>query len=169
MQKENNKDFFIQLLSAWLYFTNNNFPTPTFIVEILDQSIFLDQRIKLDFSSDNLYFHCIQPRNISDTFTIIRDLFRFLQPGLICSTKFDKKLGFSTINHKKDYINVLWTVTTQKSFLQTFYPNNNTRKVKGFQKLPKKEIFFTLQSNSTIYNKPLIPNIVWIFFQVFGL
>ena len=36
-QKYNNEDFFIQLLNAWLHFTNNDFPTPTSIEEILDQ------------------------------------------------------------------------------------------------------------------------------------
>ena len=36
----------------------------------------------------------IQPRNISDKFTIIWDLCRFLQPGLISSTIFCKKLDF---------------------------------------------------------------------------
>ena len=28
LQKQNNKDFFIQLLYAWLYLTNNNIPPP---------------------------------------------------------------------------------------------------------------------------------------------
>ena len=36
LQNHNNEDFFIQMLNAWLYFTNNNFPTPTSIDEILD-------------------------------------------------------------------------------------------------------------------------------------
>ena len=54
-----------------------------------------------------------------------------------------------------DWRHLLRTETTQKFLLQTFYPNNNsTRKVKSFQKLSNKEIYFTLQSNSTIYNKP---------------
>ena len=29
LQKQNNEDFFIQLLNTWLHFTNNNFPVPT--------------------------------------------------------------------------------------------------------------------------------------------
>ena len=54
-----------------------------------------------------------------------------------------------------DWRHLLRTETTQKFLLQTFYPNNNsTRKVKSFQKLSNKEIYFTLQSNSAIYNKP---------------
>ena len=28
LEKQNNKDFFIQLLYAWLHLTNNNFPAP---------------------------------------------------------------------------------------------------------------------------------------------
>ena len=52
-QKQNNEDFFIQLLNAWLHFTNNNFPTLTPIEEILDQPIFLNPLTKLGFSSDN--------------------------------------------------------------------------------------------------------------------
>ena len=27
-QNYNNEDFFLQILNAWLYFTNNNFPAP---------------------------------------------------------------------------------------------------------------------------------------------
>ena len=45
----------------------------------------------------------IPPRNISDKFTIIWDLFRFLQPGLglISSARFCKKIDFPTVNHKR--------------------------------------------------------------------
>ena len=41
-------------------------------------------------------------RNISDKFTIIQDLRRFLQPGLISATIFCKKLDFPSVNHIKD-------------------------------------------------------------------
>ena len=103
LQKQNNENFFIQLLSAWLHFTNNNFHIPTSVGQILDQPIFLDPHTKLDFSSDNPYFYCIPPRNMWDKFTIVRDLCRFLQPGLISFTTFDEKLGFPTANHKRIY------------------------------------------------------------------
>ena len=43
----------------------------------------------------------IPPRNISDKFTIIWDLCRFLQPSLICSTIFCKNLDFPTVNHNR--------------------------------------------------------------------
>ena len=91
------------IFNSWLHFTNNNFSTPTSIQEILDQPIFLNSHTKLNFSSDNPYFYCIPPRNISDKFTIFKDLFRFLQPSLVFSTLFDKKLGFPTTNHKITY------------------------------------------------------------------
>ena len=44
------------MLNTWLYFTNNNFPTPTSIEEILDQPLFLNPHTKLDFNSDNPNF-----------------------------------------------------------------------------------------------------------------
>ena len=40
LQNYNNEDFFLQLLNAWLLFTNNNFPPPRSIEEILDQPYF---------------------------------------------------------------------------------------------------------------------------------
>ena len=103
MQKQNNEDFFIQLLNDRLHFTNNISPTPTSIEEILDQTIFLNPHIVLDFSSDSLDFYWIPPRNISGKSIILRDLCRFLQPGLILSTTFDEKLGFSIANYKRIY------------------------------------------------------------------
>ena len=79
LQKQNNEDFFIQLLNALLHLTNNNFPTPMSIEEIFPQAIFLNPHIKLDFHSDNPHFYCILSMNISGKFTIIKDLSRFLQ------------------------------------------------------------------------------------------
>ena len=37
----------------------------------------------------------------------------------------------------------------KKNFKTSYYKNKDTRKVKDFEKLPNKEIYFTLQSNST--------------------
>ena len=52
-----------------------------------------------------------------------------------------------------DLKNLIRTETSKK-FLKTSYCNSkSTRKVKDFQKLSNKEINFTLQSNSTEYNK----------------
>ena len=51
----------------------------------------------------------VPPRNISERFTIIWDLSRFLQPGLISSTIFCKKLYFPTVNHNTGYIKLHWT------------------------------------------------------------
>ena len=36
LQKRNNGDFFIKLLNAWLHLTNESFPVPTSVKEILD-------------------------------------------------------------------------------------------------------------------------------------
>ena len=105
------------------------------------------------------------PRNISDKFIITRDLCKFLQPRLISLTTIDKKLGFPTPNHKRmlkllkdfDWKHILRTETSKKSLLKTFYYNNkDTKKVKDFQKLSNKKIYFILQSNSTKYNS--LPN-----------
>ena len=64
LQKQNNEDFFIQLLNGWLNFTDNKFPAE----EILDQPIQLNPYTKLKFSSDNLCFYCITTKNISDNY-----------------------------------------------------------------------------------------------------
>ena len=37
----------------------------------------------------------------------MRDLCRFLQPGLISSVAFDEKLTFSTANHKRIYKRIM--------------------------------------------------------------
>ena len=52
------------------------------------------------YRKNSPYFYCIQPRNISDKFTIIRDLCTFLHTSQNCSTTFHEKLGFTTANHK---------------------------------------------------------------------
>ena len=66
-----------------------------------------------------------------------------------------------------DLISNIWkhllrTETSYESLLKSFYFNNKgTRKVKDFQKLTNKEIYFTLQSNSTKCNK-LFKLISWL-------
>ena len=53
-----------------------------------------------------------------------------------------------------DRKHLLRTETFHKYLLKTFYyDNKDTREVKIFQKLSDKEIYFTLQSNSTKYKK----------------
>ena len=166
LQNHNNEDFFLQILNPWLSFTNNKFPIPKSIEEILDQPLFLNPHTKLDFNSDNPYFYCIPPKNISDKFTIIRDICRFLQPGFISFRSFEEKLDLPTANHNqiykaiaelipKDSIRLLKNETSQESLLKVFYFNNRgTRKIKNFQKLSNKDIYFTLQNNNEDYNKP---------------
>ena len=54
-----------------------------------------------------------------------------------------------------DWKHLLRTETSQKNLFKIFiYKNKVTRKVKDFQKLSNKEIYFTFQSNSTKCNKP---------------
>ena len=56
----------------------------------------------------------------------------------------------------KDWKHILGNETTQKSFFKTFcYNKQDTWKMGDFQKLSNKEIYFTLQSNSTNIPKPL--------------
>ena len=106
LQKHNNEDFFIELLNAWLHFTNSKFPTPTSIEEILDQPLFLNPHTKLDFTSDNPFFCRIPPKNISDKLSIIRDICRFLQPVFISYSSFEEKLNLPNTNHIR-YTNIL--------------------------------------------------------------
>ena len=103
LQKDNNEDFFIQMLNAWLNFTNNTFPPPMSIEEILDQPLFLNPHTKLPYNSDNPYFYCLSPPNISGKFSTIRDICRFLQSGLISSETFREKLDLLNVNHNNIY------------------------------------------------------------------
>ena len=55
-----------------------------------------------------------------------------------------------------DWKHLLRTKTSQKSLLNIFcYNSKVTRKLKDFRKLSNKKTYFTLQSKSTKYNKPL--------------
>ena len=96
-----------------------------------------------------------------DKFTIIRDLSRFLQPGLISSSIFCKKLDFPTANHNR-YIRLHWiqfpmigNIYLELKLLRKIYKNFRlqrchyvTNKVtKRLSKLSNKEIYFTLLSS----------------------
>ena len=87
------EDFFIQLLYAWLHLTNNNFPAFIAIEEIVDQSIFLNQHTRMDFK---------QPIQEYFKFTIIRNLCRFLQPGITSSTTIFHK-SFTRFSYCQPY------------------------------------------------------------------
>ena len=52
LQKQNNEDFFIQLLYAWLHLTNNKFTASCLYKRFLTKPVFLNQHTKLEFSSD---------------------------------------------------------------------------------------------------------------------
>ena len=99
----------------------------------------------------------IPPRSISDRFTIIWYLCRFLQPGLISSTIFCKKLGFPlSCNHINRYIKLHWAQfpmirntynwKLSKLFIKTFRYNNKVTNeaTKRLSKPSNKEMHFTL-------------------------
>ena len=90
------------MLNAWLmHLTNNKFPSSTHIEEILDQPVFQTPFSKLYFYSNNPYFYCIPPKNITDNFTIIRDICKFLQTDLISTMRFEEKLGLTNLNPER--------------------------------------------------------------------
>ena len=156
LTKYNNEDFFIQLLNAWLHFTNNDFSNPTSVEEILDQPLFLNPHTKLDFSSSNPYFYRIPPNNISDEFNTLRDIFKFFQPGFIFPRTFKEKLNLPTANYNSIYksfmqpipddrMPILKSKTSQESLPKIFYYNNRgIRKVKKPPETFKQEnLFYT--------------------------
>ena len=102
--KRNSDDFFFRLFNAWPHFTNNNFPTPTL------KKIFLTNPYFWNHSPNstsalitNIFIYTYPPWSISKIFTITKDLYKLLKPGLISSRTSDEKLGFPTANHKKIY------------------------------------------------------------------
>ena len=117
------KDFFIQLVYARLHLTNSNFPTFISIEEILDQPMFLNPHTRMDFK---------RPIQEYFKFPIVRDLCRFLLPGLTSSTIFHKH--FTTFSYCQPYKifklimgsipndqkHLLRTETFQKSLLKFF-------------------------------------------------
>ena len=126
----------------------------------------MNPHTKLPYNSDNPYFYCLPPQNIPDKFTTIRDIFRFLQPGLIPSASFGEKLNLFNVNYNKIYksiielipnkwIHMLKTETSQQSSLKAFCFNyKGFKKIKNFQKLSNKEIYFTLQNNNENLHRP---------------
>ena len=96
LRKQNNEDFFIPLLNPWLHFINNKFTIPTHIEEVLEEPVILNPHMKLNFSSNNPYFDCIPLKNVTNEFTIIRELCRFFQLGLIYYTRFEEKPGHNS-------------------------------------------------------------------------
>ena len=144
MQKQNNEGFFIQLLNAWLHFTNDKFPATMSIEKIIYRPIHLNRYTKLDFSSNNPCFIASHQKLFQTA--IIRGPCRFLQPGLISCMKFEVKLGLSNAIHKIKYKIILYLIcngwkqvlrpkTPRKFILKTFcYKNKGTRKIKEFPK-----------------------------------
>ena len=83
----NSPSFKIHTLN--LHFTNNKFAIPKNIEEILEYPIFLNSYTELNFIPNNPYFYGIPTKNITDKFTIIRDLRQFLQSGFTFYARFE--------------------------------------------------------------------------------
>ena len=62
--RKNNEYFLIQLLNAWLHFTNDKFPTPTHIAENLGQFIYLNLHTNLKLNSNISYLYSIAFKEI---------------------------------------------------------------------------------------------------------
>ena len=138
---------FIQLLNPCFHFTSyNKFTIPADIEEILKKPIILNSLTKMTFTSNNPYFSSFSTKNITDKLTIIRDIYRFFQPGLISYTRFEEKLGHSSQWLKRK----IRKETSQKPLLKIFsFKTSGTTKIKDLQKLSNKEIHITLQSDNT--------------------
>ena len=125
--------FFIQLLSPCLHFINNNLTIPTHIEETLEQLIILNPHNNLNFSSNNPYFFNIPTKNITDKFTMIRDLCQFFQPAFI---SYFNLLSFPTnwIIVLNDWKRKIRKETSQKfPFKIFFFKSSVTRKIKDLQ------------------------------------
>ena len=159
LQKQNYEDFFIQLLNTWLHFTNNNFFAHTSVKEILDQTYIF----KCTVQTDNLFSIASHPGIFQTNLLLfITDLCRCLQSCPIPSATFGEKLVFTGANHKRKYKflrtkflmipNTYFKLKSPKRKIpfKALYTYKGTGKEEEeFQKLSNKEIYFTLQSNST--------------------
>ena len=56
--------------------------------------------------------------------------------------------------NSNDWKHIIRNENAQKCFKTVCYEKQGTRKVKGFQKLSHKEIYFALPSNNTKYINP---------------
>ena len=102
LQKQNNEDFFIKLLYAWLHHTNNNIP-PSYVIYRRNSCpihIF-KSKYQIDFK------HQPTKEYFRQIYHYLEPFCRFLLPGLVSSTIICKKLVFPTVNHKR-YIKLHW-------------------------------------------------------------
>ena len=148
----NNRTMKISLFNYSLlgYISRITTPLPhIYIEEILVRSISLNRHTRLDFK------HHPTQEYFRQVYHYLGPFCRFLQPGLISSTIFCKKLDFPTVNHNR-YIKLHWAQFPMigntykwkflKIFIRTFcYNNKVTNEVtKRLPKLSNKEIHFTL-------------------------
>ena len=102
LQKQNNEDFFIQLLYPWLHRTNNNIP-PSYLVQRRNScpTHIFKSRHQIDCK------HHPTPEYFRQIYHYLGPFCRFLLPCLISCTIFCKKLVFSTVNRKR-YLKLHW-------------------------------------------------------------
>ena len=102
LQKQNNEDFFIQLLYAWLHYTNNNIP-PSYLIYRRNScpTHIFKSKYHIDFK------HHPTKEYFRQIYHYLRPFCRFLLSGLVSSTMFCKKVVFPTVNHKR-YIKLHW-------------------------------------------------------------
>ena len=121
MEKMINKDFFIQLLNAWLHFTNSNFHIPTFIEETHDQpgnisNVTLSLLIRIIIAS--------HPGILQTNLPKVETLMYFYN-RVKSSKTFDEKLCFPTANHKIIYEHK--TINNLKQNLLWIYYGRNSK------------------------------------------
>ena len=126
-----------------------------YISPIITFLLYIYRRNSCPTHTPDLTLSTIPPKNISDKFTIIWDLCRFLQPDLISSTIFCKRLDFHFSTISQIYNITLgsssndWKhlpIKVLKIFMRTFcYNIKVTNEVtKRLPKLSNKEMRFTL-------------------------
>ena len=159
----------MQMLNAWLHFTNNTFPPPTSIEEILDQPLFLNPHT-INYPTIQIIhiFIVYHPKIFLTSFALFADcrFADFSNLDLLPLQLLEKKLNLPNVNHNKIYksiidlilnnwLHALKTETSQQSLFKVFYFNyKGTKMVKNLQKLSNKEIYFSLQNNNENFNRP---------------
>ena len=102
LQKQNNEDFFIQLLYAWLHHTNNNIPPSYLIYRRNSCPIHIfKSKYQIDFK------HHPTKEYFRQIYHYLEPFCRFLLPGLVSFTIFCKKVVFPLVNHER-YIKLHW-------------------------------------------------------------
>ena len=96
-------------------------PRTTCLPQLLQKKFFTNPSFRTHTPSWTVFLIIhISITSHTNKHTIIRDLCRFLKPGLIFSTTFDKKLGFPTAKHKRIYKLIMALISSNwKQLLRT--------------------------------------------------